>query len=879
MAGYTGQLVALDTNTATEDEDAQAVADSRANQSQLARATMPADIAIKNAQATGMGLENQQRSIANQSSALTLQQQIQMNTLQNHYIQQKTGIGPDGNPIAAPGGGDQLSPAAPADSASPATSPLAGTAPATPKLPNFFDPQVEQVMQSIDPDDPQAAVKWDNAMRALARDVPQAQQFIGKFTPSSLRGWLGAIGAHVMNTATTPPLGGVTDAGASASPLAAAADATPDPAAAGAPSGSPLSTPASPLGPEGQKYLEAMSIRDPKATGEMVAMQYRMKYQQTGNPEFLRIGDPDLYEKLTTADKNSTDAQKTAITTQFDTMGRQANSVLALANQYGKDSPAVREAYNKAVIFGRDKGWIDPQTAQQELSQPIDFANLANVANVSQTVTDWMKSSGQEAANEAKARNANLPPDTQVAPQLDANGQPIFFNKNAVPPGGYGTGSIAGGGMGAPGTPSTSLTAFAGQVAAHESGGVATAQNPNSSAGGAGQFIDSTWRQTIAANRPDLVGGKTAAQIAADPQLNAKVLAMKADPNLSREMTVDFAKTNGAALQGMGVPVTGATLGAAHALGVDNLTKVLHAAPNTPLSQVLSPSVMSANPQFKNQTAGGYMQGMVGTYGNSPIPLDGSDGGGAVTGQAYLATLSPAMRNQVQAVMDGRLVLPNSGRLSPQQQVVMTNVQRADPTFDFVNAPARAAVRKDFTSGKSAQAVTAYNTAIGHLDQMDQAITGLGNTPFSWWNKPAQWLGQNVGDPHTQAAIANFNTTKGAVTSELVKALRGTGGAEADIQYWQKQFNTADSPVALHAAVQQAAHLLGSRIDAMTQQYNTGMGLAAQFPPGLTSQAVTSLRRLQSGGQTRTASSAPVTATGPNGQKVQWDGQQWRPIG
>jgi hypothetical protein len=51
-----------------------------------------------------------------------------------------------------------------------------------------------------------------------------------------------------------------------------------------------------------------------------------------------------------------------------------------------------------------------------------------------------------------------------------------------------------------------------------------------------------------------------------------------------------------------------------------------------------------------------------------------------------------------------------------------------DPTFDGVNFQARAKTRSDFTSGKSAQNITALNTVVGHLDHLDRTIDGLGNS-------------------------------------------------------------------------------------------------------------------------------------------------------
>jgi hypothetical protein len=67
-----------------------------------------------------------------------------------------------------------------------------------------------------------------------------------------------------------------------------------------------------------------------------------------------------------------------------------------------------------------------------------------------------------------------------------------------------------------------------------ESGGNPNATNPNSSASGLGQFIDSTWLDTIRTARPDLAQGKS----------DAELLSLKTDPQLSREMTEAYADQN-----------------------------------------------------------------------------------------------------------------------------------------------------------------------------------------------------------------------------------------------------------------------------------------------------------------------------------------------
>ena len=78
-----------------------------------------------------------------------------------------------------------------------------------------------------------------------------------------------------------------------------------------------------------------------------------------------------------------------------------------------------------------------------------------------------------------------------------------------------------------------------------ESGGDNNAKNPNSSASGPGQFIDSTFLDVIRKARPDLADKS-------DPEL----LALKTDPVIGRQATEAYAAQNGQILANNGLPVT-----------------------------------------------------------------------------------------------------------------------------------------------------------------------------------------------------------------------------------------------------------------------------------------------------------------------------------
>lgn len=127
-----------------------------------------------------------------------------------------------------------------------------------------------------------------------------------------------------------------------------------------------------------------------------------------------------------------------------------------------------------------------------------------------------------------------------------------------------------------------------------ESGGNPNAKNPLSSASGLGQFIDSTWLSVLREARPDIAQGKS----------DAELIALKSDPNLSREMTGVYAAKNGAILTNAGHSVTPGNTYLAHFAGPGGAVSVLNADPSAPVSSVLAPSTLQSNPFLRGMTVG-----------------------------------------------------------------------------------------------------------------------------------------------------------------------------------------------------------------------------------------------------------------------------------
>jgi hypothetical protein len=198
--------------------------------------------------------------------------------------------------------------------------------------------------------------------------------------------------------------------------------------------------------------------------------------------------------------------------------------------------------------------------------------------------------------------------------------------------------------------------------------------------------------------------------------------------------------------------------------------------------------------------------------------------GAPLQGQAVLDKLAPAVRNQVQSILDGRQSMPTgTATKDPYWKAIIQIANQVDPSFDAVNYNARANTRKDFTSGKSAGQINAINTAIGHLS--DLAATGekLGNTGMDWVNKIYNYL--TPGGTDRGVAINNFNTLKEGVGTELMRVWRQAGaGSEKEIQDWKSTIDAAKSPEELRGAFGTIGGMLESKLSSLDNQYQQGMG-------------------------------------------------------
>lgn len=198
-------------------------------------------------------------------------------------------------------------------------------------------------------------------------------------------------------------------------------------------------------------------------------------------------------------------------------------------------------------------------------------------------------------------------------------------------------------------------------------------------------------------------------------------------------------------------------------------------------------------------------------------------------GQKFLESLDKPTADQVKALAEGRLAFPVGKALqSPYWQKMITSVAQYDPSFDAVNYNARAKTRNDMVAGKGAENIKAINTAIAHMGQLNDQLSGLHNTASPSYNTVANWLGTHLGDTKLQTKLAAADATAEGVAGEMAKVFRSTGMSEHEIDAWRKKFGNSTTPGQQKGTMESAMHMLQGRMEAIQEQYKVGMGTTAQ---------------------------------------------------
>lgn len=222
-----------------------------------------------------------------------------------------------------------------------------------------------------------------------------------------------------------------------------------------------------------------------------------------------------------------------------------------------------------------------------------------------------------------------------------------------------------------------------------------------------------------------------------------------------------------------------------------------------------------------------------------PAP-SAADPMGGLHGAEYLATLPPEMQPIVKAVAEGRALPPNMQSRGGKPSPLMMAVTQYDPSFDASNTQLRFNTRKDFsTAGKSGQTMALAGSALGHLNDVLDAMGQLGNLnsgiPGNNLVNAAKnaVIGSAGGD--RAAPLNQYNEALQRFAGELDKFYTASGGTEAERKASEESLSPNKSPSELYAAASTLGKMLQTKVGQLEAQRNQILGTPTaadigQFP-------------------------------------------------
>jgi lysozyme len=197
-------------------------------------------------------------------------------------------------------------------------------------------------------------------------------------------------------------------------------------------------------------------------------------------------------------------------------------------------------------------------------------------------------------------------------------------------------------------------------------------------------------------------------------------------------------------------------------------------------------------------------------------------------GEAYLNTLDPSVRNQVQDVIEGREAMPQISKGNPMAYQIQQAVRQTDPTYN--------ATRYDYqhnwtTPNKGiGVSVKAFDTFGAHADDLYTLANNLPNSnlgPLSSAANSAQvWWKQKSNDPELNAYKAKAEL----VADEKVRAMLGAGGGEGDRLAALAKYDPALGKTAVQRTLLEDVKAIRGKAHALQEDYKRNMGPYAKVP-------------------------------------------------
>lgn len=197
---------------------------------------------------------------------------------------------------------------------------------------------------------------------------------------------------------------------------------------------------------------------------------------------------------------------------------------------------------------------------------------------------------------------------------------------------------------------------------------------------------------------------------------------------------------------------------------------------------------------------------------------------------AFLAALPKDVATLVQGLANYTVnpntfatrLLKDSPGMTRADAIALT--EQYDPSYSEAQYPARQALQTNFASGSYSQNINSLNTGMAHLADIPSAFAKLGNVNFlSGLVNPVKNFFASKAEGSGAPAQASLNIN--AATGELASIFKSGGASDTEIKNLSA-LSTNSSPAQAKAVTQKAIDLIGSRLNALTDTYTSGMGRA-----------------------------------------------------
>lgn len=230
------------------------------------------------------------------------------------------------------------------------------------------------------------------------------------------------------------------------------------------------------------------------------------------------------------------------------------------------------------------------------------------------------------------------------------------------------------------------------------------------------------------------------------------------------------------------------------------------------------------NPLEKSRMALNNANG-AGLFGNGVATDINGDASPIQSPSQRLAMLSPENQSLVKGMTSYDIDPASiSSRTNMRGQLVGL-AKEIDPTFDQTQYPARAAFKKDFTSGKRSQNILSANTLLKHMGSLEEPIENVPTSRFGAVEAGKRYIANkfNSGGPES-VAMTKEDSALTAVAGELSNIFKQSGSTDQEIASWLNGYDRNSSRENKQAYLQKGAELMQGRINSIGSEYERTMG-------------------------------------------------------